>query len=447
MFFRSIQGHAVGWALLTTATFGIALPSTAAGNDMLFHTDQLALSQLITQVLQRHPELQQRQADIEASAARVIQAGALEDPRLSYTMAPQTADLQGKDFGQKIMLSQKLPWPGKRELGARRWQQETEAKREQLRSSRLRLIKETADAYADWYLAHAAQLINNKSKALWREFQHLAELNYSAGRVGKQDVLKAEVGYYRLEHRDIQLQRQRQGARTRINKLLNRAAGATLPPPPDALTIQAMTGDLQALSDAALTRRPELQVLEHRLEAASTRLQRAKLEDYPDFNLNAGWNSLWDQDEKRWTVGLSINLPLDGGKRRAARDRARAERLRLRAEQDALRTQVAAEVQQAYDGLQETLHELALYRDRLLPTVHEALETSRTDYQSGSGDFLSLINAEKHLFQIELGALQAQVSAFRRQAELARSLGLDVQATVVNLTRSTTPRLFEGDQP
>ena len=181
-----------------------------------------------------------------------------------------------------------------------------------------------------------------------------------------------------------------------------------------------------------MTDRPKTQSISYRVAAAGSRIQQAKLEYYPDISLNVGWNSLWDLEEKRWTIGISINLPLDGGKRAAARDRARAEQIRLRAQRDGLLVDIAAEVQTAYDGLIEARHEMALYRDKLLPTVREALEASRTDYQSGYGDFLSLINAEQNLHKIELGALEARVSAFRQHTELMRSLGLTEWTSIKN---------------
>lgn len=445
MFFRSHPHPARGRIMLAAAWLYVMAPaSLVADNIARLDGPVLDVTQLITQVLRHNPALRQQQAAVDAAAARITQAGALDDLRLSYTLAPETANLPGKDFGQKIMLSQKLPWPGKRELAARNWQLQTAAKRRQLDSTRVRLASEAADAYADWYLAHAAQTINDKSKALWREFQHLAELNYSTGRVGKQDVLKAELAYQRLRHRDISLQRQRREARTRINTLLERATEAALPPPPAQLTLPSVPVDVRLLRQQALARRPELQALGKRIEAAGSRLQRARLDDYPDLSLNAGWNSLWDQDEKRWTIGLTINLPLDGGRRGAARDQARAERLRLQSQRDVLAADIAAEVQQAHDSLLEARHELALYHEQLLPTARAGLEASRTDYQSGSGDFLSLINTENNLFKLELGALQARVSAFRQQTALNRSLGLIPQ---LSGQITPTPSQPEGDQP
>ena len=143
---------------------------------------------------------------------------------------------------------------------------------------------------------------------------------------------------------------------------------------------------------------------------------------YPDVRLSAGYNSLWNQTEKRLTVGVGINIPLQG-KRRAAQNEARAGLLRLELEYKGRVSQVLGAVQRAYDRVRESGHVITLYRDRLLPLAEENLAVARTDYEAGGGDFLDLISAEKNLMQTQLQLERARADYHRRLAALARAVG------------------------
>jgi len=398
--------------------------SAAAGvatNEALLSADKLYPEQFIAQVLQRHPRLRLRQAEVDASVARIEQVSALADPVISYSFAPQTRNKSNQDFGQKLMFSQKLPWPGKRDLAAEIQSFESEASKDRIDTERLSLILQAKKAYADWYLAHAAIQINKRSTALWKEFLHLAELNYATGKSGKQDVLKAEVESYRLEHRAIALQRQKKAARSRINELLNRDPDAFVPPP-SAMTQQPQAlRPVQDLLAIAAHNRPEIHAIDEQIRAANSRIKRTKLGDYPDFNVMAGWNSLWNDEDKRWMVGVSMNLPLDSVKRGAAKSEARAKLIRLNSSREQLLNEIQTEVQDAFDALVEARHVLKLYNDKLLPVARENLAASRRDYQSGAGDFLSLISAEKNLFQTELENEKSKAAFYRSMAELSKA--------------------------
>jgi len=75
-------------------------------------TDQhLTAEKLAEWVIKANPGLASSQAAAEAAAHRINPAGSLDDPRLSYGIAPLTS---GSDTGldQKIDVSQKIPWPG-----------------------------------------------------------------------------------------------------------------------------------------------------------------------------------------------------------------------------------------------------------------------------------------------------------------------------------------------
>ena len=87
-----------------------------------------------------------------------------------------------------------------------------------------------------------------------------------------------------------------------------------------------------ALQDTALRMRPELQAAKARIEGAESMLGLAKREYYPDLTLRGSYNSMWAQPDHRFMVGLSINLPIQLGRRRGATEEAQAKLLRSQSE-------------------------------------------------------------------------------------------------------------------
>ncbi|RLA45079.1 MAG: TolC family protein [Gammaproteobacteria bacterium] len=410
----------LGIALLWLAV--ICQPLMALEDDIPF-ANQASLTSiiLVAAVLARNPDIPTMQATWQAAKARIEQANSFDDPMLSYSAAPRSAGADGLDFGQKFSLSQRLPWPGKRELRGDVARAEANAAFVDIEQARLKLTETAKTAYADWYFVHAAIRINGINKALLQEFQNIAEIKYSTGRASRQDALRAEVEQVLLEHRDIVLERQRRDVMADINTLLQRLPDQPLPRPaalPQTIPLPAV----EQLRKLALEHHPELRALVARIQASRYRERLAKRNDYPDITLNAGYNTLWNQSEKRFTVGASINIPLQG-KRRAAKDEARAMTLSLDSQQRAKVSQLMGEVQLAVEKVRETEHVLNLYQNRLLPLAEENLQAAQSDYEAGSGNFLDLIGAEKNLMQTRLQRERAWADYHRRLAALEHIVG------------------------
>ena len=396
--------------------------AAAAGEDNVFQGfPEVSAQQLVDAVLSRNPDLPAMRAAEDAARARIEQAKALDDPVMSYSAAPQTAGQRGMDFGQILSVSQRLPWPGKLGLRGDAARLDSNAARERVEATRLSLVAATKVAHADWYFLHAAIRINGINRTLLREFRNIVEVKYSAGTASKQDALRAEVEVALLEHRDIVLERRRREVLVVLNTLLQRPPDAPVPPPSNLPGVTRLP-DVVSLREAALEIHPDLRALEARVEASRRRVALAKRDFYPDIRVTASYNSLWNQGEKRFTVGAGINIPLQG-KRRSIMDEARADVTRLDLEQRAKVSQILGEVQRAHDRVRESTHVLSLYRDRLRPLAEENLDAARSDYEAGSGDFLDLIDAEKNLMQTQLELERALADYHRHLATLERSVG------------------------
>lgn len=422
--FRSV---AVGVALIITGS--AALADSADQDTTAEPAERLTAEGLAARVLEANPGLVAIEAAAEAAAYRVNPAGSLDDPLLSYGVAPLTA---GGDRGlnQRVDFNQKIPWPGTlaaRESAAR---YDAMAAERDVEALRLRVIAQAKAAYAEWYFVHAALDIHHATQALLDELIATAETRYAAGRALKQDVLQAEVERRDLDNQLLRLLRLKATVQARINALLNQPPNAPLPLAgaiPKAIDLPAFEG-MQGL---ALTRHPELAQLEARISASVSRITLAEKAFYPDFQVGVGYNSLWDNADKRPVFGVSINVPLDRSKRRSDLGRAQAEKRRAEWTLIERKATLLADLTQTRAEVLEAQSSVALYRDQLVPLSAEYLEAAIADYQSGSGAFINVIAAEQRALSTELALARARADYARRLAELERWIGGPVDAAAI----------------
>ena len=185
--------------------------------------------------------------------------------------------------------------------------------------------------------------------------------------------------------------------------------------------------ELQAL---ALTHHPELSQLNARISAGESRITLAEKAFLPDFQVGMGYNSLWDDADKRPILAVSINIPLDRGKRRSILNQARAETRRAEWLLIERRAELLADLAQARAEVIEAQSSVVLYQDKLIPLAEEYLESAIADYQSGAGGFLNVITAEQRKLSTDLAHARARADYVRRLAELERWTGASINLSL-----------------
>ncbi|MCH9670540.1 MAG: TolC family protein [Gammaproteobacteria bacterium] len=396
----------------------------------------LTADSLASWVLEANPGLAAIEAAAEAAAYRVDPAGSLDDPTFSYAVAPLTASAD-RSLNQKFEFSQKIPWPGTlaaREAAARH---EAISADRDVDALRLRVIAQAKSAYAEWRFVDEGLTIHHATHALLEELISTTQTRYAAGRALKQDVLQAEVELADLNNHLLQLHRQQATVQARINALLNRLPDAPLPPAAQ-VAHTTVPPALETLQSLALAQHPELAGMDSQIAANQSRVTLAEKALYPNFQIGVGYNSLWDDTDKRPVFGVSINVPFNRSKRRAEFGRAQAETRRAQWALSERRAELLSELAQARAEVLEAQASVELYVDQLVPLAAEYLEAALTDYQSGSGSFLNVITAEQRKLRTDLSLARARADYVRRLAELERWVG-----GPINPSRS----LLSGEKP
>ena len=401
-------------ALLLLAPGARAETSGAEGS---LPTDPV-LAELIERSLAARPELRQAEAGLRAERERVPQAGALPDPVLSLGIQNDgfkeiTVGKMETSFYQ-VMLSQGLPWPGKRGLRTDVARLSADAAGAALARARLTTEADVRRAYLDLLLTRDRLALLKRLEEIWQTSAGIARVRYEAGDGAQSDVLRAQLELNRLRQRRWALESQERTGVQTLNRLRGRPVDEPLATSVSvrALAVPELPSREAALADA-LERSPEL--AEARLGAAraSKSAALAERERYPDLGVNAGIMPR-GQFEPMWLAGLSVGLPVWSARKQSravAESRARAEAGARGAEtiEQVLRLRVA-ERQSAYEALLETIR---LFREGLLVLSRATADSTLAQYRVGKVTFASVLEANAGYVNDEDGYLAALADAVR----------------------------------
>lgn len=391
--------------------------------DMSLGADSLHLEEVLSYAQQHNPAIQAARQRVLAAQERPAQVSALEDPVFTYEgfNLPENFDLTRAD-NNILKLSQKLPFPGKRQLRGEIATHETEIAKEEARMVEATTRAGLKNAYYDLWQVQQNLLLYSHDKELVARFAAIAEQKYAVGLSSQPDVLRAQVELTRLSTRITTETLKVEQMRARLNRFLGRPPEAFLGAPQDA-PLPVLTHTLAELMELALQTRPEIAAQAVAIRRHTAALALARKAYYPDFEVYA---ERFFNTSRKDGVGVifSATIPLayrekyDAGVAEATA-RLSASKADLRAAQDI----ALAEVKEALARAQTAVALVNLFTQTHLPQAEQALESSRISYQTGKVDFLSLIDSLRAIEQVHIEHIAAATDFEKAYADLERAVG------------------------
>jgi outer membrane protein TolC len=400
-----------------------ATRADAAGDDLFAGATVLERGALVDAVLARNPTVEAARAAWRAAAAVPEREGAFDDPMLGYSIAPESIGVSDMRGGHVVELKQKLPFFGKRGLRAAAAEAEARVAETDYEGMRREVALMASMLFDDYYVAERAAEANRRHHALLGEMLESAKARYATGAIRQHDLVRVELEQAHLRHDVTERDTERDVALAGLNALLHRSPRAPLPPPPASLALGDIAGDEASWIEEALAVRPDVAAARARVEAAGARVDLARREYFPDVSVGGEYNSMWDDVEHRWMVGVEMEVPLQLRRRSAEVAAAEAEAASRRADLAAVLDRIGAEIETARARLDEAAHIASLYRDHLLPAARDVVASARAGLSATTVEFGEMIDAEHELRDIELESEMALATQSRRRAELERAIG------------------------
>jgi outer membrane protein TolC len=385
-------------------------------------TDTLDLRWLERTVLERNPSPAALRA---ASRAAVGARRARRAPRSGRRLLDRSRQLHEQRRAGRVAHRRRavVPLFGQRALERRAAQLDASAAGQDVEIARLDLVRETRQAYFDYYHADRTIDVAGDLLQIVQGARDVALSRYASGRAGQQDVLQADAEMAMLEHERVVAERDRRIVQARLRALLHWDVERPLAGPPSILPVP----DRALLDRVAVAERdstwPELKAADARVAAERARLDFARRRHWPETTFGYTYDRYWVEPEMRNSISASINLPLGLGRISDGEQEALAQLERSTALRDDARDQIERRLAEASTRFAEALHEVDIMRGQLVPATERALSALRASYETNRTDFMTLIDGVRSVARARLELHRALAGANAAAADLERALG------------------------
>jgi outer membrane protein TolC len=261
-------------------------------------------------------------------------------------------------------------------------------------------------ALLDYAMARRRAELLREQVGLRERATELLEQRLAAGAIGMPEVSQARIALLRLRADSADAERVATEARVKIAEAIGL--------PAKAIEGVEFTFDLRA-EDAelvsanarrqALLGRADILALLAEYAASQSALQLEIAKQYPDVHFNPGYQ--YDQGENKWSLGLSVELPVlyrnQGGIREAA-----AKRDEVAARFLALQAQVISQIDRAMAARASATQQLRQLEE-LTRAQREIVAQTEASFKAGAADQFEVASAHLEFATSELARLDALV--------------------------------------
>ncbi len=394
---------------------------------------ELTLQAALTIAVKDNPSLAAIQARSEALAAIPSQVGTLPDPVISFNslnLPVDTFDTRQENMTQlQGGISQAIPFPGKLALREQAADYEAQAASHDVTEIRWLLLRDVKKIWwVLYYLDRAIEIIH-VNQDLLRQFVEIAQTKYEVGEGLQQDVLLAQLELSKLFDTELVLIGARENAEAQLNALLDIPADNKIRIP---VKVTEQLPDLLAdslLFEQADQYRALLAAKREKINAAKSRLDLAKKDYYPDFEVGAYYggrdNTLANQDRADFlTMKLSMTVPLYfSTKQSKAVDQRSRELIQRKYDLQDEWDKVRADISKATSDFRQSKNQTVLYKSGIIPQARQTVASMLAGYQVDKVDFLNLVRSQITLYNYEIQYWKVLTEANQALAQLTAMIG------------------------
>ena len=372
------------------------------------------LRSLVDYALANNPEVNVARERHIGALARVPQAMALPEPKLTYRYFVNEVETRVGPQEHGIGLSQTLPWFGKRGLQGDAATETARAAQEGIASIQNTVIAEVAAAYYElFYLGQSIEIIRG-NRDLVLHLERVARARYGAGAATHADVIRAQVELGIIENRLGSLKDRRAPLFARLNALLNRPTTEIFDLPSILIFEPVLYTDDELLAKVSL-HNPDLRATSFEIEAAHRQRERANKNYLPDITLgldyiatgDARMPGVQDSGDDALSATIGFTLPIWRSKYDAGVKEADAILRQQQFKRDQQLNTFHAETVTALFKLRDAQRQIDLYEKALLPKANESLVATQRAYSTGAAPFADTIDAQRMLLNFELSFARA----------------------------------------
>ena len=413
------------------------------------------LDTLVDFAASHNTDLAQAGERVAQADARARQAGAAILPSVSGEasgtyLAGHSAQGSGHELDWLAMLSAsyEVDFWGKNRATAHAALLEAGASRAGRATIELTILGGVADEYFHVLALRERAAIARLNRDAAQKILAAVEARFGAGLASPTDAALQKAALDRAEIAIADLDSEEMQSRAALALLLGRnpedfyVLGTTL----ESLSEPAVSAGLPS---ELLTRRPDVAAAEANLRAASADLTAARAALFPSLALTAAAGV---QDPAlpatiltiggagpSLSVAANLTQPIfDHGRLRARRDEAAARERELLAAYRAAILAALVDVENALGALQH-LDATRVFQQGSLAESERAFEGARLRYEHGAGDLLTLLEAQRVLYEARDQFIQYRLARLTALVALCKALGGGWQAPATPMPANRSP--------
>ncbi len=375
----------IGFPRIGAAVALIALLSSGAAV-----SEEITLQQAIDAAL-KNPTVAAARLNAQAQTHAARGARALTSPEI--TVAPTVIGEAGADSA--LFVSQPLEINGSRRVrGEIAAHSATSASYEAESTANL-IVLQVKQAY--WETVRARELVrlNQENVIDLETLRASVQKQLDVGAVPGTQVIKTDVELARARQELAVAQLELMQSEAQLKTLMNVPESTDITPA-DELEFREIPLDRDKLLAAAQNNRPELASARAELAAAQAQIRAARIQRTPDVAVQARRETFESDSDQG--VAVAVTLPiLDWGSAKAEQKRAEAAAQSQQQQLEAVRNDVALDVEQAIQGVQVTSQIVREYQGGILEQSERLAQLARTGYERGATSYLEVLEAQRTL--------------------------------------------------
>ncbi len=376
-----------------------------AGGIASWPLSQWDLDALVLAAFYYHPDLDLARARWQVAEAAIATAGMLPNPAVGLGVQ-RNADAPGGTSPWTLGWSFDVPveTAGKRGYRTDQARHLSEAARLAIAGTAWQVRSRLRAGLVDTQFAQQAQVLLLRQQSLQQNNVALLERRLILGMASQPEVTQARIA---LNRTTLALSENRK-TRVEAQEKLAVALGvsdqsiAGIPISPD-LFGSLPAAPVDAGRRAALLSRSDILIALAEYAASQSALQLEVARQYPDLHLGPGYT--WDAGERKWSLGLSLALPIFNRNQGPIAE-ATALRAQAMANFNAVQARAIGEIDGAAAGYRAMLGELAA-ADALASEQGKRARGAMASFKAGETDKVALLGAQLEQVQVDLSRLDA----------------------------------------
>jgi len=393
------------------------------------------LNDLIEEALNNNQLLEAEKFAALSREAQIGPAGAYADPMLrleamSYpidTLSPDQFDMTGN----KVSLTQAIPFPGKQSKLRKAATFEAQSEKERWSNLRLEVTRDVKLAFYRYFLGTKKKRVLEDKRNVIRQLIDATRDKYIIGKVPQAEVLNLQVEDANLIEQILIADSQIAEEIGDLHHLLGRRSHERPLGEPEAIrktVLDFATLSPHQITERALEKNPSIRSKDYRLDATSSRLSYAKWNYLPDFEVGVGYTFREGTQNSSGVDFISgmvgISLPVWAITKQSKEvDAARAQKAEAGALAEQERIHLAHLVHNLYAELKAADGRVQLFESGVLPLTRQAVLVGKSAYLARKFEYSSLLTAINNRFNAEFSYYEALVSYQSKIAELEALTG------------------------